>query len=521
VHLVIASLAAIGWMMAPPDSALSMFLLVLLLTAGAGFLLRLSIFARTDGYVILSYLLDRNDLQEWAVAEVRAWLTLSVSPQPCTDRERFWLRAYGLGILALRRIVVPLFLGFAGWLLIARLDGTGALIGIVMILWWFQDSIRRFFMDQNWFRRLIAACSRWWMRWTIRLLLLAGIVAAGFIPYNYEIGGDCRLVPMSQYGVRAQISDEIVEVHVAEGDLVNPGDPLVTLAVREERAAVATTRADLQRAIAQLELLEAGPLEEEVRMAEESVERWRAQDAYWAAELKRVEELQGTVASPQMLDRTRTSKEETARSLQASIEYLTRIKRGARDEEIRAAQAEVQRLTALLAHHEEMLALGTITAPVAGRVITSNVQERVGQTVQPGDLIAVLHDTSSLLGEVAASESAALQIKEGMPVKARLRGIDGRLLMGTVHHLSGNAVEDTQFDVEPIRSDREAQFQQVRGHEHDRRVRVYVALDHYDEDLVAGMTGYARIVVSRDVLWRALMRPVLRFFRVEVWSWFP
>jgi hypothetical protein len=50
---------------------------------------------------------------------------------------------------------------------------------------------------------------------------------------------------------------------------------------------------------------------------------------------------------------------------------------------------------------------------------------------------------------------------------------------------------------------------------------VEVELDDPPADLVAGMTGEAKILVSANPLGMSLLRPVIRFFRVEVWSWLP
>jgi putative peptide zinc metalloprotease protein len=51
--------------------------------------------------------------------------------------------------------------------------------------------------------------------------------------------------------------------------------------------------------------------------------------------------------------------------------------------------------------------------------------------------------------------------------------------------------------------------------------RVYVKLDDAPTGLVSGMTGYSKIEVGTETLWRAMSRPVVRFFRTEVWSWIP
>lgn len=66
--------------------------------------------------------------------------------------------------------------------------------------------------------------------------------------------------------------------------------------------------------------------------------------------------------------------------------------------------------------------LTEIRSSMAGTVSTPSVQLRVGQTVSPGDMIAVVRDLSSLKVEVLADEAAADTIQPGQAVKIRLWG---------------------------------------------------------------------------------------------------
>ena len=360
------------------------------------------------------------------------------------------------------------------------------------------------------------------LRWSIRLILLAGVIACGFIGYDYEIAGPCRMVPTYQGGVRSRIADEVVRIHVSEGDWVDSGGAIATLAVRDERAAVEKLTAQLKGAKADLDLLRAGPRPEDVAIAEQKLEFCRSQLAFRESELVDLKKLHADDAAA-LLDvkRAQQSRDEAQSAYLAARESLTRTKQGAREQEILAAQAEVERIEAELRHVEQTVQLGEVTAPIAGRVVTQNIQERVGQWVQPGDLIAVLHDTSKLRAEVAADEAAAVHVKKGMRVKLRLNGTDGQLLTGTVHHVTWKTIDERQFDIEPIRSDRESRVEEAIKKQEPRHIRICVDLDPQHRNLVPGMTGNARIVIQSGRLWRALLRPVLRFVRVEVWSWLP
>lgn len=371
-------------------------------------------------------------------------------------------------------------------------------------------------------RSLIRNGGRAVFRWSIRFALMGIAIVCGFISYDFEVAGLCRIVPTSQVGVRAQIADEIVRIHVAEGDWVDIGAPIATLSVRDEVAAAETLKAQLKGAKAELDLLCAGPRAEDVAIAEQKLDLCRSQLAYRESELSDLKKLHAENATA-LLDvkKAQQSRDEAQNASMAAQENLTRIKQGAREQEILVAQAEVERIEAELRHVEQTVQLGRLTAPIAGRVVTQNIQERVGQSVQPGDLIAVLHDTAKLRAEVAADEAAAVHVKKGMRVKLRLNGTDGKLLTGAVHHVTWKTIDQRQFDIEPIRSDRESRVEEAIEKQEAHHIRICVDLDPHQENLVPGMTGNARIVIRSGQFWEALLRPVLRFVRVDVWSWLP
>jgi multidrug resistance efflux pump len=362
-----------------------------------------------------------------------------------------------------------------------------------------------------------------WFRWTVRLVVLAAIIVAGFLPYGYELGGDCRIVPKDERGVRALIGDEIATVHVTQGQEVPAGYVLATLAARDEESQVEISRAELKRAQANLDLLRAGSRPEDLQMAELKVELWQVQLAFREADLARVKKLQSTnSATPQELERSQKGYDTGLQMVALSQEQLTKVKNGPRAEEIRAAEAAVEAAQARSNQAEKMFALRQITTPIAGRIATLHVGARQGQVAAPGDLIAVVQDTSSLHLEVQAQESTAVYLKPGMVVKVRLNGTYGELLTGKVVSIGDLAARRTVVTTAPARTDREELQEEImRTGEEPHFVPVVVELDPHEVSLAPGMTGYARIVVAPDYFWNVLKNPILRFFRVDVWSWLP
>jgi len=375
---------------------------------------------------------------------------------------------------------------------------------------------------QSSWRWLVYRGGPWWFRWPVRILLLAICIGCMFISYDSEVGGDCRIVPSASRGARAQIADEIVEVHVSEGDWVETGQILATLAVRDEKAAVAMSEAALGKAKADLKLLREGAREETITIAKEELDMATVELEFARSELKRTEDLEKKeAASTRELDKAKQRFELAEKKISTAKENLERLEDGAREEELAAAEAEVKRIEAKLHHDKELVGLGKIRSPIAGRVVTPNMEEREGQNVNVGDLIAVVYDDSNLCVEVAADQEAAPLVKPDMPVSIRLHGTNGSLVTGRVAAVSPSLAGEAQFGVERIRTDREIWAHETIQDDNDLHARIYVEIDEHEKQLRPGMTGYARIVVDSGRLWEALARPVKRFFRVEVWSWLP
>jgi len=520
--LAIGSGAMVGWLIAAHGSVVSTFCLLLILPTTISAFLHFNIFMPLDGYAVLSTVARVPNLLERATAHTAAWLTLRCAPEPLTDRERFWFRAYGLGVYTWRLLVFTVVIGGVGWLFTTRFGRIGALAWALLLILWFKDPIRRRMMAYDAFRWAVRTGGRWWIRWPVRLILLGGIIACGLLPYQYEVSGECRLVPAAERGVRSEIPGTIEKVNVAEGDWVEQGAVMAALVARQEQADVAMTRAQLARVKAELALLRAGARVEEIAMAAEQLKLRQIELQLAETELARLLRLSKTGAANELeLARAHEERDSTEQMVRISKEYLQRVEKGAREEEIQAAEAEVQRLQAQLAHHERMFSLREIKAPISGRVVTLNIQQHLGQYVQPGDLIAVIHDTSHLRVQMSAPDAGALHIRPGANAKVRFWALDGRLLSGRVEGVSSYVLDYTELSVERIRSDREIQLKEAVEREQDRYLRVCIRLDNGHQPLVPGMTGYARVAVGQDRLWRAVVRPVLRFARVEVWSWLP
>lgn len=522
MHLLIGSLVLIGWAMAPRGSMLQTLLLLMVVPSGVRLLLRLNVLLPLDIYAALSYWLEMPKLFDRAKDHAWAWLAGATSPEALPPEQRFGFRLYGVAIYVWKIMAHVAVIGGGGWFLTRRLGGAGAVVGLVLLCWWFSESIEEWVMSNRVLRWLVRGGGHWYIRWPIRLAALAALVACLFIPYAHEVGGDFRLLPASVVGVRAPIAGQIDKVHVADGEWVTAESPIAELAARDQRAAVETARAELEAAVAQLDLLKAGTRSEEIEAARQQVALAQLRVDYHTTDLQRVELLaRSDTVSEAELENTRFEKESAEKMLAASSENLAKLTAGFRPEEIRAAEADVKRLKALLKHHEDELALAEIRSPISGRIATAGIETRLGQYVQPGDLVAVIQDGSKLRAEIAATEDAIPWLVIGQRVNLRFWGLNGALVKGRVVDIALTTVKATAAERELYRSDREQQTEQIGETDHSRVVRVFAELENPPKRLLPEMTGYARIKVRPETLGSALARPLMRFFMVEVWSWLP
>src|ERR1700749_4719027 len=104
----------------------------------------------------------------------------------------------------------------------------------------------------------------WHVRWPIRAIVLLVIVLAGLLPYKYEVGGQCRIVPTSEVGLRSQLQDELQRIYARQGGPVDANAVIVKLVGRASEAERAEAQADVADTEAFLKMTKAGYRAEDI-----------------------------------------------------------------------------------------------------------------------------------------------------------------------------------------------------------------------------------------------------------------
>lgn len=287
-------------------------------------------------------------------------------------------------------------------------------------------------------------------------------IEMGDIREDVTITGD--LSANMEIQVMPEIAEEVEEVAVKAGDMVNKGDLLVRLSARDQELQLQEARAALRGAEAQLAELRAGTRAQELEQLRQTLRQAEAQLAEARAgareqeleqlreslskaeknrnqaqkELERVEELyqEGYVSSQELeqaqlqADMARSDyqsakaalsqaeegpRQETIESLEAQVEQarasLSMAQEGPRRETVEATEAQVEQARVGLERAQELYDKTRITAPVSGQV--ARVGLEVGERTSPEKPAALLVDIETLYFEGALPEGAVGRVEVG------------------------------------------------------------------------------------------------------------
>jgi multidrug resistance efflux pump len=265
----------------------------------------------------------------------------------------------------------------------------------------------------------------------------------------------------------AQLSGELAEVRVSDGDLVQKGDVLAVIDARRESAAVAVAEANLAAARVQLERVRAGTGDEEIeaaaRAAESAKARMEAHRArikymrkclkipsrperqpdralsqsdsrirHYESLVKRYNESENSSGSEKAaslssdeladLEEAEYQLESLEKSYQAMCKRLEALRRGPLPKDIEAAEAAVKVAEKQLDEAQTNYDYRQVTAPFDGTVL--KVYRHAGDSVQAGapTPVVCLADTEQLRVRLEVNETEVDQLKTGMKGDITVRG---------------------------------------------------------------------------------------------------
>jgi HlyD family secretion protein len=258
-------------------------------------------------------------------------------------------------------------------------------------------------------------------------------------------------VEATEIRLAPEVGGRIVLLNVKEGDRVEAGQLLLRLDPRDAELALERARAEREAAEAQLRLLQAGSRREDVAQAQaqaqatrDDVQAVRAELQAAEADLQRFEALlQANAGSRKQRDDAlarrdvaRERVQATESRVRAAEENVSRLRAGARPQEIDAARARVAVAAAQVASVEEAIKDSALASPSRGTV-TQKLAE-VGEVVAPGTPVLVIVDLDHAWADVFVPEPVIPRLRIGQPASL-FTDAGGSGLPGTVTFISPKA----------------------------------------------------------------------------------
>lgn len=268
-------------------------------------------------------------------------------------------------------------------------------------------------------------------------LPMLGIVGSLFL------GGGCAPEPSGAWQgyiegefvyVGAPLSGTLSDLAVVRGQEVKTGQRLFDLERDAEGAVAREAEQRLAQGKARLENLTKGRRPTEIAALEAQLERARANLRLSELELERRSKLiQDKVVSPAELDLARARRDADSAQLASLTAELETARLGARADEIKAAEADVQALEAALAKARWAVAQKSQVAPTNAWV--QDTLYRPGEFVAVGNPVVSLLPPENLKVRFFVPQPQLASIQPGQPVSVRIDGV-GTPLRATVNYIA-------------------------------------------------------------------------------------
>jgi HlyD family secretion protein len=224
----------------------------------------------------------------------------------------------------------------------------------------------------------------------------------------------------------ATINEVVVALPVAQGSQVKKGMLLVQLDDTIQKAQVSKADAEVAQADANLEKLRNGARVEDVAAAVAKVAGARASVTESESNYVRAVELRKSkTISAADLDKTLAARDANVASLHSAQEELRKLTNGTREEDLRAAEAQLAAASAFLASEKKKLADLTVLATRDG--ILDNLPWNLGERVTTGSPLAIVLAGKAPYVRIYVPEPYRIKLKVGDELVVHVDGLEKSL----------------------------------------------------------------------------------------------
>ncbi|MBN2361263.1 MAG: efflux RND transporter periplasmic adaptor subunit [Deltaproteobacteria bacterium] len=321
------------------------------------------------------------------------------------------------------------------------------------------------------------------------LLVLSLII---WIPLNVTY--PCLVKPLRNATVRAPMDGVVAEILVDEGMRVDEGQPLGRMQAADLKTDLAKSEAEFQRISAELDLLKQGSRQEEIDKAQARVAGLRREVGVASARVGRLHRLLKQGVAPRAeLEQAQAQLASVSGQLKQAEAELKLTQAGAREDDLKRKQAELNGVEAQLELNRKLLAASELKAPMAGIVTSPKPRELINTRVGQGDALLEIALLDRMRLEILVSERDFDVLEIGQRTSARVTSFPTREFTGQVTRIP----------------------QRVEVVEGNTVIRVESEIENVENMLRPNMTGYAKITGDKMPVLGIVMRRVVRWIRVR------
>lgn len=241
-----------------------------------------------------------------------------------------------------------------------------------------------------------------------------------------------------EVAVASRVGGQVLEIRAEEGSPVKKGDILVLVDHETLDIQLRQSEAGVALAEAQLALLRKGARAEDVRQGEEALRQTGANLKVASDDAGRMRELasRGSV-TPKQRDDAEARLVVTQAQEASAKEALSKLKRLARPEEIRAAEARLDQAVAAADLLKKTIADCTVVSPVAGIVTRRPVE--AGELVGAGTTVLTVSELDTVHVMLFVTEKELGRVRLGGEADVTIDAAPGRVFKGRVTFISREA----------------------------------------------------------------------------------
>ncbi|MGB2804039.1 MAG: efflux RND transporter periplasmic adaptor subunit [Candidatus Zixiibacteriota bacterium] len=522
-QVIVWAAATILWRITALDTGLNGFLFVLVITSGVTVLFNFNPLIKLDGYYLLTDYLEIPNLRKKAFEYISAVLKrrfLKHTDPAVKASPRAQKIYFRYGVLSL--LYSGILLGFialkVGFFLVSQFGGFGFILFLLIAFLILKRPAKVLLAGTYRFLSL----KRKKLMVPKKIIIYSTIIVAlalvlFLVKMELKIGGACEIKALEQFSLKSSpdgtVTKELFQggaeekksvellrlsaddytnltlvTRAKEGQRVDRQQVVAELSSPSYLSDLAQTQEALTKAEQYLALLQKGARKETIQQAKTRVAQIRSELQLKEKELSRLSDLhQKNLISNQELEEVQTRYSILSNQLKIDKNELKIMQNGARPEELSMAEAEIRELKAKAEFQESQIIASQIRSPIRG-VVTS---------LSSGVEILTIANLDTMRVLIKISEKDFDVLQEGLPVKLKVRSYPGRTFWGKVFRIS--------------------QMAEVEGAR--KTFLVTCKIENKDYLLRPGMSGHAKIFCSKKRLTSLLTRRMVRYLRVEVWSW--